>query len=339
MITAISDNVKISETEFLRRELGINLKKVNPKTLKPKNSTIIVSHNSEVWRSFLKKAKPNSIIFILLGNESYMGNLYMALNNLPSIKIALIYNSPRNNSLIGVKTCFGFVVDSPKSIFEPKFYRTWKNAFDFSRKTRKFSKKMNFKFRLFPQGYTNRFVFELKKAGLLPKEYKKSLIDFPFPSYDFSKPLCLGFVGRESNWTRIKILNIYRNKPFFYKQVTNAWGGLEQGTKTDYVNTILQSKGFMNPPGNISNETHKYWEVLILNRLPICTANSFQDHHFTGYWSEKYLKGLKKWSNRKLSSYIIKLNSSKYEDYIQKAKNDLKRDTKLISELLKKFSN
>lgn len=324
MLTALCDNISISEVEFLRRELGIKLQHVDSIKIKPSKFNLIVSHQPIYWESFLKKAPANSTIFILLGNETYDSRPILQLNGFSSLRVVYIYNAPRLNKLISLWTVLGFLCDSPKSLFTYDFYRTWKNAYDFARKTRNLQKNIDFEFKIFPQGYTNRFVFELKFSGLLSKKYNKSLLEYNFPIYDFQKIPIIGFVGGKSNWLREKILDAFNKVGNFKVYRTTAWGGSNQGTRTIFVDTILSSKCFLNPPGNITNETHKYWEVLLLNRLPVCSANSHQDHHFNNYWSQKYLKGINKYSYTRQSRYILRLSKQKYTELVNRAKEDLR---------------
>ena len=99
--TLYSENLNLTEREFLLRELGLQITYLDP-TLpesleKAGNQKIvfIATTNPNTWRAFLEKRPSESVVFLLLGNETYHQETYLAFNDLVSIRLALIYALPQ----------------------------------------------------------------------------------------------------------------------------------------------------------------------------------------------------------------------------------------------------
>ena len=80
-VTAYCESPKITEESFLLREFGINTVYVNSTDdflKKLENSggdtIVIVSTNPIFWKPVLTKFKAKSVVFILIGNETYDPN-------------------------------------------------------------------------------------------------------------------------------------------------------------------------------------------------------------------------------------------------------------------------
>lgn len=336
ILTAICENDKIAESEFLLRELGIKLKKIHPKKVRPQNKNIIVSNQPKIWESFLFEAKPKSTIFILIGNETYNPEIYLKLNSIPAINIVLMHNPPRKNRIIGLSSVLGFILDSPSSLFNHKFYRTCKNSIDFAIKTRRVMNEINYKFLELPYGYSNRFIIELKRLKLINKSDGKSLLKYNFPTIKELNSEGISFTGSINSWVRQRLIRKAQKKHRFSIYIMKSWGQPVNKNQTIYVESILDSVGVLHLPGHVTNcRSYRYFETILLNRIPICPPFNVQDHHYSKFWTEIISNNLIKWSYFKLASMVLEMNLEELQKIINKNKLEFKMEIATIIQTIK----
>ena len=165
---------------------------------------------------------------------------------------------------------------------ERNIFRNFKNGIDLMKRTRKLS--LNFPYLDFPQGYSRRFVSEIKLAGIDIGE--SSILDHA-PLIMSGKSKKISFTGQTGSWCRQLAIRVLTKREIgFVPTYTKGWGGVNQGKLTNYVDSLIQSELSLNPPGNLTNRTYRYLESLIFNSLPIMPPSTLQDPHFWGVWSE-----------------------------------------------------
>lgn len=334
--TVLVDDEGLSESEFIQRELELDFKLVNPLYATPGPRNIVASTDPSCWIRFLSKASENSIIFILLGNETYDETKYLIFNQFKSIQRVYVYNPPRKNSLLGIKSAISLFYDFSFSVNPAIIYRLYKNAFDFSRRTRRIKSRMTFDWKAFPQGYSNRFVKELENARYLKLGTKSSIFNLDTAIPTLSKAF-ICFVGQRGSVFRSMLLTKLEKNKIFRIFVTEEWGGLNQGNRTRYIDEITQSRGVLNPPGNVTNETFRYYETILLGRLPICPPYSIQDHHFGNYWSLKSGPWVAKWSYLKLAEWLLRLSERDYLEILENEREKLRFEVDEISTFINEF--
>ena len=282
----------LTESEFLKRELNLQLTKIDKKienALKKKSVFAIATCNPVEIERILSKCIPNSAIIFFFGNETYDVPQIMWLNQYKDkIKFAYIYNFPKKTSFkVPFRCLFGSIYDGGIRYWnkERNILRNFKNGIDLMRRTRKLQ--LNFKYSDFPQGYSKRFVKELIDARYFSG--KGSILKIS-PIKTELKVKTITFVGQSGSWCRTLAISILGKKvPTFSPTFTYGWGGSNQGKKNTYVQELANSKFSLNPPGNLTNRTHRYLESLIMNSLPVLPPSTLQDPHLWGVWSE-YLK-------------------------------------------------
>lgn len=272
------------EIPFIERELGFCVDLVNPISYKTSPEFIrIASANPEIWKEILLRKEERSVVFILLGNETYSENEYRFLATFNSIKSIYAQYPPRKSNIFGLLAIASEILQQPNLLVKSMFYRTLKNSIDFSKRNRQLSKKLEIN--SFPQGYSRRFLDELSYLHLLPEFQHASLLD-PIFLENFVKESRKGFffVGQPGSWYRKEILKRLQSHPDFIYKVTDGWAGEGQGEKIDFLLNMITRKGVLCPPGNLANSTCRYWEGIITSCLPITTSYTIQDHHHEHTW-------------------------------------------------------
>lgn len=305
-------NNELVEREFFAREL--NLIFVNkPEPLS--NGTVFVACTEpQNWISFLLEREEKSVVFFLLGNETYDIHKYEFFNNFPSIKHVFIYNPPRRNVLYGVKAILGFIFDDPISIFSTRFYRSLKNAFDFALRSRNL--KLRYQWTEFPLGYTNRFIRELKAIGLI-SDFRESV--FNIKEIDLLKSQKkVGFIGQSGSWVRQRVLFAVQKSQRVSFALASNWGGKNDVSEGDYAKSIINCRANLVPPGNLTNQTFRYAECLVLWRLPSAPPITIQDHHYNRYWTELEGNNLKFHSYVLLTRFLLKIDDTEYRSLLVK---------------------
>ena len=330
--TLYSENLNLTEREFLLRELGLQITYLDP-TLpesleKAGNQKLvfIATTNPNTWRAFLEKRPSESVVFLLLGNETYHQETYLAFNDLVSIRLALIYALPQEgrvfNSIGGL---LGQLIDATNlsSHYLIQSLRNFKTGVIKLRQ----SKSICFAFptaRL-PQGYSNAFVLQLerfiadleKHESLLENQKVAKLVSNSENLFSF------GFVGQSGPPRRMHIIDHLEALQDSQVIVKQGFGGNDVKVDDSYLQMLLKTKFPVIPPGAFNTLNHRYTESLIMNRLPIIVANvptdSFRNNNwsrslgFFSRYSYKYLiKRCIKFSNKELSMRIMQ---AKGEDY------------------------
>jgi hypothetical protein len=304
-------NMDLTESEFLKRELKLQLTKIDMKIEKLLTTesvfAIATCIPSEI-ESILKKCQPNSAIIFFFGNETYDVPQFMWFNKYKNkIKYSYVYNIPRKTSFLVCFRCLiGAIYDGGLFMWEKdrNIYRNFKNGVDLMRRTRKIN--LEFKFSDFPQGYSKRFIQELISESLFVGDgsvLENAPIKFQ------TKTKRISFVGQTGSWCRSLALNtLIKLDKSFSPIYTFGWGGSNQGDQNTYVQEISRSELALNPPGNLTNRTHRYLESLIMNSLPVLPPSSLQDPHLWGVWSENQIPKTYSWklSIKKSSNFSLK---------------------------------
>ena len=310
----------LTESEFLKRELNLILAEIDSETgsnLIQQPVFAIATLDPEELAKILSKCKTNSAIVFFFGNETYDVPQTMALNRYShKIKFAYIYNFPRRTSFYTAFRCLiGAIFDGGLKYWEKdqNIYRNFKNGIDLMRRTRKLN--LLFEHSDFPQGYSKRFIEEL-----IAEKYHSgdgSVVDRS-PINVGQKIKNIAFVGQEGSWCRTLALSVLRNfDKTFLPTYTIGWGGSNQGGNNTYIKELAISKFALNPPGNLTNRTHRYLESLIMNSLPVLPPSNLQDPHLWGVWSENQTPRKYSWKMNLKKSY--KLGENQRQNLINSA--------------------
>ncbi len=341
--TLYSENVNLTEREFLLRELGLQITFLDPsvpeslKVTGNQKLVFIATTNPKIWRDFLEKRPPESVVFLLLGNETYHKETYLAFNDLVSIRLALIYALPQEgrilNSLGGL---LGQLIDATS--FSTRYMIQSLRDFKTGIIKLRQSKSTSFVFptlRL-PQGYSNAFVLQLERLipdfeeheSLLGNEKVANLVANSETFYSF------GFVGQSGPPRRMHVIERLTNLQDNQVIVKHGFGGNDINVDNSYLQMLLKTKFPVIPPGAFNTLNHRYTESLIMNRLPIIIANVPTDSFWNNNWSRS-LAFFSKFSYKYLLKRCIRFSNQEIDLRVMQAKDEDFGEIKRTKNLLR----
>jgi len=283
--------VTITEAEFLRREFGIVYTSIVPNQLKAmsrdEEQIILVTQNVQIWQDVLSKISLPVIVF-LIGNETYDSSKYLALDKVPNIRHAFVYNPPLKPKLkTSFLTAFGYILDGGLRSHEAAG-SVWRD-FRISLGRRNAANKACIRtpYTNLNQGYSNNFAVNFARSQGISEH--ESFLNFELSRRSFTRdrPLELQFMGQKTNRRRE---NVIRNALKYGAKVsiTSNFGGTHIVYDSSYVNSLLESKFTVIPPGHYNNFNHRYAESLICGSIPLILANNSLDPTPNTNWTQKF---------------------------------------------------
>ena len=284
--------------------------------------------------------KKNTVVFFLIGNETYEPRVFNSLNNLKSLKHAFVYNPPTKVSkkaLIG--GILGNIIDTgTKQIEAPgSIYRDARISFTLQSRFKNIN--INYPFSNLPQGYSNNFsskITTLVKTkeidSLISKDFLRKVSEIKEVKYKFS------FIGQSGNRRREAYLKSAQSfKETKVYPLEDGFGGNKEDRDFTYIKTLLSSDFILVPPGSFNNSNHRYTESLICQSLPVILANNSIDPSQNDNWTNN-LSFIRRYSVKSQMKHLEKISDSTFEKYYSAASFiDFKKilDTKhLINSLI-----
>ena len=329
---ALCDLSKITEEQFFLREFNLSLNYESKDQEFDDSSNVIVSDNPKNWTRFLSSAPENSILFILIGNETYEPWKYEIFNDIKSISRALIYNPPRPCAYLTIlKSLIGNLLDGglistgrPGSVFRD--FRTSQYT-----KRKLANIQMRYQYLELPQGYCNSFVTQLsllseplanllsRNQSLYSEEFQIELASHIKKIKDFS------YLGQLGHHRRATCLRVAARGHGVEIPSKVGFGGLEYDGDSTYLNNLLQTKFPLVPPGAFNNYNHRYSESLLTGGLPAILAQNSLDPSSNKNWTRN-LPFPAGHSFRFLMRELSKITESEFKELQNKAfKEDLAR--------------
>lgn len=317
-IRRFSLNVKAEETfiekEFLTREFGFNFHPIVEKNqlIPHENVCFIATANPLLWHEILASVDFD-VVVILLGNESYDTGVLELLDSQQPVKHLFIYNGPRDNQLLAFTTHIHELLEHPKLFLNFNFWKFWVWAFRISQRTRKFvsSKPIS----IFPLGYTDRFVDENRMLGIFNLEETTSILDQAISFHSENRPNLISFYGQEGNWYRKQLIQLFQDRFSLASKTYKGFGGNSNPHSlltSTYTESLLFSKFTLCAPGEVTNETFRYLESLIMGCIPVIPRITIQDHHFGRYISDFFPHNLRTYSS--LFRHLITTSDDKLKE-------------------------
>jgi hypothetical protein len=274
-------NSDLVETEYLRREYGLVAKLVEPNSVTIEKISIIACTDPSKWIKPLSEASDRTVIFFLLGNETYGKLKYEYLNNFSSVLHVFVYNPPRMSSKLGLLSAFDWLCWNPLSIFDKHFFFAWRFAKNLRAQSSEVD--MEYEWTPLPLGYTNQFVSQLE--GEFSSNHISLFDGWPLSNRQkFSATLNSGFMGQVGTWYRKVLLEYFARFPEFASTESSGW---VRGSTSNYVEFLNVTQLVLCPPGIYTNETFRYYETLVLGSLPIAPINTVHDFHTSNYWTSR----------------------------------------------------
>jgi len=270
------------ESEWLERELNLTFEFTDP--LEVSNESYvraILTEDILKWENVLANFPRRSIAIFLVGNEFYNTEIFKELDRFESISVAFVQYLPNAKSKFPIKFIYWTLIKTPSICRESSFWKTLKTAFETYLRMKKL--KLKTKTYLLPLGYTNRFIDELSLLIGMTKGVSV-LEGSPKVNGQKIRESSIFFMGQRGSWLRRKIVNDFRiekeAKIFDY----GGWGGGKKSNSTAYIQLLLTQKYCLCPPGNLANDTPRYYEAISLGSLPLLTRVSIQDWSDYDHW-------------------------------------------------------
>jgi hypothetical protein len=313
---------EITEREFFQRELNVSVVlNCSYKMLEKESDMVIASTNPEFWTDFLRKKPKDSVVFILLGNETYEPQIFNALNGLESIRHVFIYNEPTKifwTSLI--KTVLGHVLDLgfQKLDYPDSVFRDFRNSMYLYQKFN--STSISYPHSFLPQGYSNNFAFKISQKFHLNSDYSLLSEDLVNCQKSVkSRSNLISFSGQNTNRRRAIVINAakkYMNEP---PDHTEGFRGSSRAGDSTYLDQLGDSKLILVPPGSFNNSNHRYTESLICGAIPVILAKNSLDPSENTNWTNQ-LPGLIPFSAKLLLRYLSRISDTELEVLLNKAR-------------------
>jgi len=305
----------ITEKEFFERELQVSVVcNTQLHELRKSQNLIIASTNPKYWINFLKTKPDRSVVFLLLGNETYEPQIFNALNGLKSLSHVFIYNAPTKifpSTL--AKTLIGHILDLGQQKFPhpDSVYRDFRNSLYLFRKFH--SIKIDYPHSFLPQGYSNNFAYKLSKR--LKLKSNQSLISLNLTDNFVPtslRPKFLSFSGQATNRRRELVINAARKYLDSPPDLTEGFRGTSRNGDFTYVDQLCESKFILIPPGFFNNSNHRYTESLLCGAIPVILAKNSLDPSENTNWTNS-LSGITPFSAKLLLRYLSKMSDKEVQ--------------------------
>lgn len=260
---------------------------------------------------FLKTLPENSIIIWCHADEQYDLHFNQKISNLDSVRLIL---RPYRLDKLSLFRIFRSIFQTIRNLkyasnlkFVLRVIRWQGRGFAMARRQSSIKKMYKANDKLFlniPIGYTNIFAVSLLESFDVTESYSntslfkvssKHITAFGHKAVTFSGQI--GQVVRETAIKaaeRIPVASItcrssYGASNVFLPDVRK--NGLE------YVSTLRESVGVLCPPGNISGETFRIFETILMQRIPLAMNSVTSDPNYTlpfrhfGPWQKSYSWG------------------------------------------------
>jgi hypothetical protein len=320
-----TDAQTLTESEFLRREFGLDLIFYNPtipevNSFISKASIIFIATTSPVlWIDFLSSRPEKSVVLFLLGNETYQLETYLLISRVPAIRQAYIYGLPeQGRRRFSWGASIGFLLDLRKPSLSSIMY-VLRSVRTGLRKLKE-SREISYLFPVYrlPQGYSNSFAYQVARRfpslGHLDSLFSESTLSTVRAGREFDTTF--GFVGQSGNLRRMNVISLLTNYQSAKILVREGFGGNRSDVDDVYLETLLRSRFSVIPPGAFNILNHRYSEALIMNRIPVVVANIPTDCFSNNHWTQT-LGFLPRYSYRFLLKYCYSLDERSYKNLLK----------------------
>ena len=325
-------------SEFYSRELNLTVLPFDPRRDGyAKHEVLIYVDYGRIddWINFLHERDNGSVSIFFVGNEYYFRKKFEVLNSFPSIKQGYIQYLPPITAVPLVQLLRELKQDLG-IVFARPFFGTLFRAMIRFKDLKQLE--LNFPHTQLPLGYTNRFFKELSNLGLIKDEtnslYGEDFEKYIYSSIDRHQNSGISFFGQKGTWLRRRLVQSFSKEKNMSIRTYGSWGGVAESSRTDYVEEMLNSRYVLCPPGNVSNESFRYYEAIAVGALPIVGETSIQDWVTFDYWPRHF--GFKHQTAKDLWK---KLKLLKYEEFVDLSKEVRRLEKKklaAISELLQR---
>lgn len=303
------------ESEFLRREIGLKFNYVRESEIsKHIRARAILTDNISKWEEVLLSSPHSSITVFLIGNEFYQREILRQLDRFESISVAFVQYLPEKQPKVPFKFILKNLCKDPLMLREVQFWRMLKSALGVYNNLKTLNLKT--KTHLLPLGYTNRYVDELKKANLASSSGSLLENAMTYTTKKRSKTSII-FIGQKGSWLRRRLVDGFRLVKGAKMVTYDGWGGGQKSSSTSYVQSLLAHKYCLCPPGNLCNDTPRYYEAICLGSLPILSHVSIQDWCDFGHWPTVWDETLNNATSYEIYSHLETLTDVDFRKILE----------------------
>ena len=274
-IEAWSLTEPVSEAEFLRREIGLDVQAVSPSDLQAKLSTdrvsVVVISEATPYRDLLHGAPPGSVVAFLISDEGYTDDRRELIASSPAVRAVFRHYGLSEASLADItsaasdfwRACRSSDV-SPRVL--PRLLATGRAT-----RARMTSwRAVQVPVHEVPLGYTTEFARAYVSTLDQPQPENASLFALPRP-IEQPRPVEITFRGSPSTAQRQALVEQARhragNDVHWVDATWTSKPGRERALR--YVQDLQASTFALCPPGAVNTETFRYYEALLCGAQPI----------------------------------------------------------------------
>lgn len=187
-----------------------------------------------------------------------------------------------------------------------------------------------------PIGYTN--IFALSLASKLQVFPDQSLISSIGLSDAFLETK-ISFVGQSGQIVREFAIRAAESSPFGSVVRRSGYGASNVIDSTvsargnDYINQIATSRFVLSPPGNISGESFRTYETMVMSRIPLVLGHVTSDPNFKSDY--KYLNALKSKRNwRRFLAEAAKIDAGMFHKIVNENSKAAKSEVEALKKIL-----
>lgn len=192
------------------------------------------------------------------------------------------------------------------------------------------------KFCNIPIGYTN--IFALSLAFKLDIPSTESLLKRSESIDDFPE-MSISFVGQSGQVVREFAIRAAESNQFGSVVRRSGYGASNVINPTvsthgiEYINQIASSRFILSPPGNISGESYRAYEAMVMKRIPLVLNHVTSDPNFkSGYSYLNAFKSKRNW--RHFLAEATKIDTRIFQQIVNKNSEVAKSEVEALKKIL-----
>jgi hypothetical protein len=286
MLTGWSLEAPVSEAQFLRRELGVTWRLSTEGELRgvlrvagASRRALIVCSHPEPYAELLRSAPPQSVVLLMISDESYSRSRIDLVRNSPSVAAVCRHYATTPASLAAVvKESAAFLQaargTSVSSLALPWMVWLLKTGLGTRARMRQW-RNLGIPVHAVALGYTNVFADSFVDVVREECSYQigddQSLFDAAIPLPRRTRTIRVTFRGQRGQAQRRVMVERAQGQPGADIRVFGkTWSGYDGGDRgRTYVESLLNAQFALCPPGGINLESFRYYEALLCGARPV----------------------------------------------------------------------
>jgi hypothetical protein len=264
---------------------------------------VIQLDNDQGEFEFLKSLPAKSVIGWCYSDESLDTKFASNISKLESLAVVLRPYHLNSFKVKNLLTSFKYIASNLEHVKTLKnglklilwYFRGLAMSYR-EQKIRRIYKKVKLRSVNFPLGYTDVFCSSLvASSSIRIDDLSGSLLNLDFLHQEEAQThlVFVGQIGQIVRSVAISAAQEYELSTIITRSQYGAGSMLEKGVKEkgiEYLNTVLNSRFVLCPPGNISGNSFRIHETVLLRKLPIVLSHVASDPNFVTPFESKRVK-------------------------------------------------